>query len=90
MRQPTHMDWIRGLSEKLQQNGIEVLLDQWDVHPGTDLPGYMEAALRNANHVLLICTPTFADKTNSGQGGVGYEKTPDPTEYLLLPVPCLA
>lgn len=52
-----------------------MLLDQWDVRPGSDLPAYMETSVREADFVLLVCTPTFAQKANAGRGGGGYEKT---------------
>jgi hypothetical protein len=70
-----HRNWVRNLAESLQTNGVEVLLDQWDVHPGADLPNYMETSIREVDFVLLICTPVFAAKANAGEGGVGYEKT---------------
>lgn len=71
----SHRDWVRGLAEQLEANGVEMLLDQWDVRPGLDLPAYMETSVREADFVLLVCTPTFAQKANAGRGGVGYEKT---------------
>jgi hypothetical protein len=70
-----HKRWVRELATRLQQNGVEVLLDQWDTHPGIDLALYMEQCVRDANFVLLVCTPKFALRANGVQGGVGYEKT---------------
>ena len=49
-------------------------LDQWDIQLGMDLTNYMEESIRSADYVLLVCTPTFALRANSGLGGVGYEK----------------
>jgi hypothetical protein len=71
----SHKDWIRFLAEQLQENAVEVFLDQWDLHPGDDLPHYMESSIREADFVLLVCTQSFAMKANAGTGGVGYEKT---------------
>ena len=34
----------------------------------------MEKAVRESKFVLLVCTPTFAQKADDGVGGVGYEK----------------
>ncbi len=70
-----HSAWVRWLAEQLVANGIEVFLDQWDVRPGYDLAHFMEKSVREADFVLLVCTPTFAKKANAGSGGVGYEKT---------------
>ncbi|MBN1133452.1 MAG: toll/interleukin-1 receptor domain-containing protein [Methanosarcinaceae archaeon] len=69
-----HKDWVRALATKLQNKGIETKLDQWDCHLGTDLTKYMETCVRESDFVLLICTPEFCQKANTGQGGVGYEK----------------
>lgn len=70
----SHKEWIRKLASELQENGVNVILDQWDTYPGIDLPQFMETAIRESDYVLLICTPTFAIKANSNLGGVGYEK----------------
>lgn len=70
-----HKKWVRNLATHLSENGVLVYLDQWDVRPGLDLPQYMETAVRNSDHVLLICTPAFGAKANTGKGGVGYEKS---------------
>ena len=40
-----HKDWVLGLAEYLTVNGIEVLLDQWDVGLGDDLAAFMEKAV---------------------------------------------
>jgi hypothetical protein len=69
-----HKNWVRRLAVELQDNGTEVVLDQWDSYPGMDIPTYMEKSVRESDFVLLICTPPFARKANSGTGGVGYEK----------------
>ena len=69
-----HKNWVRFLATKLQENGIRVLLDQWDTYLGIDLLKYMESSIRDSDFVLLICTPIFAKKANLGEGGVGYEK----------------
>jgi hypothetical protein len=69
-----HRDWVRRLAAGLQEGGVLTFLDQWQVHPGMDIVRYMESSIRDSDYVLLVCTPTFAKKANSGKGGVGYEK----------------
>jgi hypothetical protein len=71
----SHRDWVRALATQLESNGVEVHIDQWDVRLGMDLPHYMETSVREADFVLLVCTPAFAQRANRGAGGVGYEKT---------------
>lgn len=70
----THKDWVRRLAIELTINGIQTYVDQWDVRPGMDLAKYVETCVRESDFVLLVCTPNFAQKANSGKGGVGYEK----------------
>lgn len=70
-----HKDWVRSLATNLQDNGIHIYLDQWDIYLGKDLPKYMETSIRESDFVLLVCTPNFAQKANKGLGGVGYEKS---------------
>ncbi|TFH19057.1 hypothetical protein E4H04_01400 [Candidatus Bathyarchaeota archaeon] len=51
------------------------MLDRWDLHPGADIPAFMEKAVRDSDYILLVCTEKFAEKANEGYDGVGYEKT---------------
>lgn len=68
-----HKDWVLGMSTRLVKNGVDVLLDQWDVTLGGDLPHFMNSGLTTADRVLAICTPTYVKKANAGEGGAGYE-----------------
>lgn len=70
----SHKDWVLGLSTRLVKNGVDVILDQWDVILGGDLPHFMESGLTEADRVLSICTSPYVEKANAGRGGVGYEK----------------
>jgi hypothetical protein len=69
-----HKGWVLKLATALRSAGVEVLLDQWDVHLGMDLTAFMERAINDSQYVLLVCTPVFAQKANLRRGGVGYEQ----------------
>lgn len=69
-----HKDWVLGLATRLVANGVDVVLDQWDLTLGSDLPKFMELGLSAAQRVLAICTETYVVKANACRGGVGYEK----------------
>ncbi|MBI3541201.1 MAG: toll/interleukin-1 receptor domain-containing protein, partial [Deltaproteobacteria bacterium] len=56
------------------ENGINVVLDQWDLGLGDDLAIFMEKGLRESKRVLVICTDEYNRKADAGVGGVGYEK----------------
>lgn len=66
-------NWVKSLSTRLRQDGVEVLLDQWAVAPGDQLPSFMESAIRDNDFVVIICTPTYKAKSEGRKGGVGYE-----------------
>jgi len=69
-----HKDWVLKLATRLVANGVDVILDQWDLSLGGDLPRFMEAGLVGANRILAVCTSAYTEKANMGSGGVGYEK----------------
>jgi len=69
-----HKDWVLALTTRLVANGVNVLLDQWDLTLGSDLPRFIESGLTAADRVLAICTDQYVEKANVGRGGVGYEK----------------
>lgn len=68
-----HRNWVRDFGTRLRADGVNVTLDQWEVHPGDQLPAFMERAVRENDYVIIICTPTYAGRSNERRGGVGYE-----------------
>ena len=69
-----HKLWVRELAERLQgRSGVRVILDQWDLVPGSDRLAFMEQGIENCDFVIVICTPTYAEKAKDRAGGVGYE-----------------
>jgi hypothetical protein len=68
-----HKDWVRRLAARLRCDGVDVLLDRWEAVPGDQLPQFMERAVRDADYVLIVCTPRYKQKSDGRVGGVGYE-----------------
>lgn len=67
-------DWVLALAVELRtRRGVDVILDRWQVHPGDQLPAFMETAVREADFVVIVCTPTYKAKSENRAGGVGYE-----------------
>lgn len=62
--------WIEVFVKKLEKEGIEVHIDQ-KLQLGDRLPQFMEK-ISSVDYVLIICTPTYKEKSDSRQGGVGY------------------
>lgn len=71
---PEHKKWVLDIATKLRNNGIDTIIDQWELKAGADLPHFMETHLKNSDYVLMVCTDEYVEKANSGVGGVGYEK----------------
>ena len=89
----THKDWVRTLATRLVNNGVDIILDQWNLNLGGDLPRFMESGLTDADRVLAICSKSYVQKATAGQGGVGYEKMiitaqlmQDVTSERIIPV----
>lgn len=68
-----HRTWVRELSRRLRSVGVETVLDQWEVAPGDDLAHFMERAIRENDHVVVVCTPDYKRKSDNREGGVGWE-----------------
>lgn len=69
-----HKKWVLDLAIRMRNNGIDAIIDQWELKPGDDLPHFMETHLSNSDLVLMICSEKYVEKANEGKGGVGYEK----------------
>lgn len=79
---PDHDQWVINLAAHLRKNGVDASLDEWDLVPGQDMTLFMESQIRDSDYVILICTPTYAQKSNVPRGGVGYEKNIISAEML--------
>lgn len=70
-----HKAWVLTLATRLERNGVAVILDQWDLNLGNDLPLFMELGLTTADRVIVVCTEQYVKKANAmHSGGVAYEK----------------
>lgn len=69
-----HEAWILELATKLRENGVNAILDKWDLGSlGKPLPNFMENAIANSQRVICVMTPNYKKKTDNLSGGVGYE-----------------
>ncbi|AGY54676.1 SEFIR Domain-Containing Protein [Bacteroidales bacterium CF] len=69
-----HEEWVLNLATKLMENGVNVILDKWDLGSlGNPLPNFMEKAIAKSNRVICVMTPNYKKKTEKSEGGVGYE-----------------
>lgn len=69
-----HENWIINLATKLCANGVNVILDKWDLGSlGKQLPHFMENSIAKSQRVICVMTPNYKKKTENLAGGVGYE-----------------
>ena len=68
-----HSEWVKSLADELLSDGIEAIIDSYDVSPGDRLPKFMESSIRDSDYVIIICTEKYKRKANNREKGVGYE-----------------
>lgn len=68
-----HKNWVLGLAKKLLENGVNVLLDRYELTPGKNMFHFMETSISKSDKVIIIFTPNYKLKADKRQGGVGYE-----------------
>jgi hypothetical protein len=65
--------WTTNIAAKLRQNGVDAILDKFNLKPGMDLPQWMTNEIIKAQKVLLICDKNYADRADIRKAGVGWE-----------------
>ena len=94
---PKHEKWVITLAEKLTSDGIEVIIDKWDLKEGHDKYSFMETMVKSPeiNKVLLILDQKYTEKADLREGGVGTEAqiiSPkiynDITQDKFIPIVC--
>ena len=70
-----HQEVVLNLAEKLMFDGVNVLLDQWDLKEGQDKYVFMEQMVTDpeVSKVLVISDKKYAIKADNRAGGVGTE-----------------
>ena len=72
-----HENWVLKLATKLRDNGIDAILDQWELEPGKLIPNFMGKSIEISDRVICIMTPSYKTKSNAEEpkGGVAYESS---------------
>ncbi|RNI27373.1 TIR domain-containing protein [Rufibacter immobilis] len=72
---PAHEQWVLALAERLMADGIEVVIDKWDLKEGHDLYDFMESMVKSEgiHKVLIILDKKYSEKADARSGGVGTE-----------------
>lgn len=63
------------LADRLIANGVDVVIDVYDLSEGQDKYAFMEQSVNDSSidRVLIICDESYTNKANSRAGGVGDE-----------------
>lgn len=69
-----HKDWVLQLATRLRSNGVNIILDRWNLTLGSDLASFMERGLSKSHRIICVCSEKYVEKANNGIGGAGYEK----------------
>jgi hypothetical protein len=68
-----HRIWVKYLADYLIQNGINIILDQYELAVGGNMIHFMESSLEKADKVIILLTPTYKAKAELRNSGSGYE-----------------
>jgi len=70
-----HEAWVLQLATELEESGVHVIIDKWDLREGADKYAYMEKMVtdESVRKVVVICDKTYAEKADGREGGVGTE-----------------
>ncbi|MDO6465817.1 toll/interleukin-1 receptor domain-containing protein [Pseudoalteromonas carrageenovora] len=71
----THQELVKHWADRLVADGVDVILDIYDLKEGDDKYAFMESMVTDpeVTHVLVICDKVYADKANARKAGVGTE-----------------
>jgi len=72
---PDHEDWVINLAERLVSDGVDVVIDKWDLKEGQDKFNFMESMVKSNDiqKVLIIMDKKYSEKADNRTGGVGTE-----------------
>lgn len=70
-----HEKWVVEFADKLMSDGVNVILDKWELKEGQDKYVFMEKMVTDPTitKVLIICDKEYQEKADSRKGGVGTE-----------------
>jgi hypothetical protein len=72
---PEYGQSVLNFANRLLGDGIEVVLDKFEMHPGNEMSDFMEKSVKDPSvtHVLILLNPHYKEKADKREGGVGTE-----------------
>lgn len=70
-----YQEKVLAFATQLMGDGVDVVLDKWDLTEGNDTYAFMEKCATDPSitNVLMLLDPVYANKADSHSGGVGTE-----------------
>ena len=56
---PQHADRVLALADRLIEQGIECIIDQYEESPAEGWPLWMERHIETADYILVVCTEIY-------------------------------
>lgn len=72
---PSHQKMVQSWADRLIADGVDIILDIYDLKEGDDKYAFMEKMVtdKSVTHVLIICDKEYARKADKRKSGVGTE-----------------
>ena len=68
-----HEDRVLDFAERLRDDGVDAMIDQYEQSPPQGWPDWCERQIRESDFVLMVCTETYLRRVNGDEEpGVGY------------------
>lgn len=66
---------VLALATRLREDGVDAIIDKWDLHPGEESAAFMERMVTDPDlqKVLIVSNATYVEKANKRIGGAGTE-----------------
>jgi len=72
-----HQEMVKLWADRLTHDGVDVILDIYDLNEGDDKYAFMETMVtdEHVTHVLVVCDSKYTERANAREKGVGAEST---------------
>jgi len=69
-----YRNWVARLASQLCKDGVNARLDRWHVQPGQTIPEFMNSEIRQADKVLVLCSPKYQEKVHAMEDGGAFDR----------------
>ena len=66
-----YRSWVKRLASRLREDGVDARLDAWHREADDPIPDFMNREVRQADCVLVLCSPGYRTKVHAAEDGVG-------------------